>query len=62
MFAVARVFKWLGVSRALFIHPIVALAGYLLMWRGPSLQLLALVNVADNSLNYSLGNTTRQVL
>ena len=62
MFAVARVFKWLGVSRALFIHPIVALMGYLLMWRGPSLQLLAAVKVADNSLNYSLGNTTRQVL
>ena len=32
------------------------------MLRAPSLQLLGLVKVADNSLDYSLGNTTRQVL
>ena len=28
MFVVSRVFKFLGVGRALFIHPIVALVGY----------------------------------
>jgi AAA family ATP:ADP antiporter len=62
MFAVARVFKWFGVRVALVIHPVVALIGYLLMLRAPSLQLIGLVKVADNSLDYSLGNTTRQVL
>ena len=33
MFVVSRVFKYLGVGKALFIHPIVAVVGYLLMLR-----------------------------
>ena len=62
MFAVSRIVKWLGVGPALLIHPLTALAGYLLLLRAPSLQLLTAVKIADNSLDYSLGNTTRQVL
>jgi len=61
-FVVSRMFKWLGVGRALFVHPIIALAGYLLMLRAPSLALIGAFKVADNSVNYSLGNTTRQAL
>jgi ATP:ADP antiporter, AAA family len=59
---VSRIFKWFGVGGALIIHPIVALVGYLLMLRAPSLQLIGAFKVADNSLDYSLGNTTRQAL
>jgi AAA family ATP:ADP antiporter len=62
MFVVSRVFKVLGIGRALLIHPIVALTGYLLMLRAPSLQLMGVVKVADNSLDYSLGNTVKQAL
>ena len=62
MFVVSRVFKFLGVSRALFIHPAVALIGYLMLLRAPSLQLMGIVKVADNSLDYSLGNTVKQAL
>ena len=36
MFVVSRVFKYLGVGKALFIHPLVAGVGYLLMLRAPS--------------------------
>jgi AAA family ATP:ADP antiporter len=36
--------------------------GYLLMIRAPSLQTISVVKVADNSINYSLSNTTRQAL
>jgi ATP:ADP antiporter, AAA family len=61
-FVVSRLFKWLGVGRSLFIHPIVALAGYMLMLRAPSMQIIGALKVADNSLDYSLGNTTRQAL
>ena len=39
MFVVSRVFKFLGVGKALFIHPLVALCGYLMMLRAPSVQL-----------------------
>ncbi len=50
------------MGKALFIHPIVALAGYLLMLRAPSLQLMSMLKIADNSIDYSLGNTTKQAL
>ena len=32
------------------------------MLRAPSVQLMGLLKVADNSLDYSLGNTTKQAL
>ena len=62
MFVVSRVFKFLGVGKSLFIHPTVALIGYLMMLRAPSIQLMGWLKVADNSLDYSLGNTTKQAL
>jgi ATP:ADP antiporter, AAA family len=62
MFVVSRVFKWLGVGWALLLHPIVALGGYLLLLRAPSLPVMAMIKVADNSIDYSLGNTARQAL
>ena len=62
MFVVSRVFRFLGVGKSLFIHPIVALVGYLMVLRAPSVQLMGVLKVADNSLDYSLGNTTKQAL
>jgi AAA family ATP:ADP antiporter len=62
MFVVSRLFKFLGVGKSLFVHPIVALFGYLMFLRTPSVQLMGLLKVADNSLDYSLGNTTKQAL
>jgi AAA family ATP:ADP antiporter len=62
MFVVSRVFKFLGVGRSLFIHPMVALTGYVLMMRTPSVQLMSTLKIADNSIDYSLGNTTKQAL
>jgi ATP:ADP antiporter, AAA family len=59
---VSRVFKFLGVGRSLYIHPIVALVGYLMMLRAPSLEAMRWLKVADNSIDYSLGNTTKQAL
>ena len=62
MFVVSRVFKFLGVGKSLFIHPLVALAGYLMMLRAPSMTAMGWLKVADNSIDYSLGNTTKQAL
>ena len=62
MFVVSRVFKVLGVGKALFIHPIVALTGYLMMLRSPSFEAMRWLKIADNSIDYSLGNTTKQAL
>jgi AAA family ATP:ADP antiporter len=62
MFVVSRVFKFLGVGKALFIHPLVALGGYLMMLQAPSFNAIRVLKIADNSLDYSLDNTTRQAL
>src|SRR5262249_1358002 len=44
------------------IHPIVALSGYVMMIGAPSFDAIRLLKIADNSLDYSLGNTTKQAL
>jgi AAA family ATP:ADP antiporter len=62
MFVVSRVFKYLGVGRSLFVHPLVAGAGYLLMLGVPSFGAMRVVKTLDNSFDYSLGNTTKQAL
>ena len=62
MFVVSRLFKFLGVGKSLFVHPVVALVGYLMMMRAPSLQLMGILKITDNSIDYSLGNTTKQAL
>jgi ATP:ADP antiporter, AAA family len=62
LFVVSRLFKFLGVGRSLFVHPIVALVGYVLMLRAPSLDAMRWLKTADNSIDYSLGNTTKQAL
>jgi len=62
LFVVSRLFKFLGVGRSLFVHPVVAIAGYVLMLRAPSLDAMRWLKIADNSIDYSLGNTTKQAL
>ena len=62
MFVVSAVFRAIGVGRALFIHPIIAGTGYLLMLRAPSFNAIRWLKTADNAVDYSLGNTTKQAL
>jgi AAA family ATP:ADP antiporter len=62
LFVVSRIFKYAGVGRALFIHPIVVLVGYLAILRTPSVTAMEWLKVFDNSLDYSLGNTAKQAL
>jgi AAA family ATP:ADP antiporter len=62
MFVVSAVFRTVGVGRALFIHPLIAGAGYLMMLRAPSFNAIRWLKTADNAVDYSLGNTTKQAL
>jgi ATP:ADP antiporter, AAA family len=62
LLAVSRIFKYLGVGKALFIHPLVALTGYLVILKAPSVWTMGWFKVVDNSLDYSLGNTAKQAL
>lgn len=61
-FAVSRVLKWFGVRVALLVLPVVALGGYASMALLPVLGFIRTVKLAENSLDYSLQNTTRQAL
>ena len=62
LFAVSRVLSVLGVRRALFVLPAVSFVSYSLMLAAPLLPLIRLGKIAENSLDYSLQNTTRQAL
>jgi len=61
-FLVSRVIKWFGVRVALLVLPSVALFGYGAMAFVPVLAFIRGVKMAENSLDYSLQNTTRNAL
>ena len=62
LFVVSRVVKYLGVPAALCIVPLVALGSYATAAFIPSLAIMRWVKTAENSVNYSLMNTVRQML
>ena len=59
---VSRLFKHLGISRTLFVFPIVALASYGSMAALPAFGLIAAAKTLENSTDYSLHNTVRHAL
>lgn len=69
LFLVARIFRAIGIRGALLIHPGFVAMGYGLIALMPLLggfipifSLIFVVKVMENSLDYSLMNTTRQAL
>lgn len=61
-FVVSRILKWFGVRTALLVLPLVALVGYASMAFVPILSFIRTAKIAENSLDYSLQNTTRNAL
>ena len=61
-FVVSRVLKHFGVRVALLVLPVVALIGYAAMAFVPLLSFIRGAKLAENSLDYSLQNTTRNAL
>jgi len=69
LFLVARIYRVVGVRGALIVHPVVVAFGYGLIALSPVLgafvpvfTLIRLVKIAENSVDYSLMNTTRHAL
>jgi AAA family ATP:ADP antiporter len=69
LFLVARIYRWLGLRGALLVQPACVALGYGLVALAPVLggfvpvfTLLRLVKIAENSIDYSLMNTTRHAL
>jgi len=61
-FLVSRVLKYFGVRVALLVLPAVALVGYTGMAFVPLLSFIRTAKLAENSIDYSLQNTTRNAL
>jgi ATP:ADP antiporter, AAA family len=61
-FVVSRVLKWFGVRVALLVLPVAALVGYGAMAFIPLLTFIRGTKLAENSLDYSLQNTTKNAL
>ncbi|HWR54355.1 MAG TPA: Npt1/Npt2 family nucleotide transporter [Bryobacteraceae bacterium] len=62
MFLVSRIFLYIGVRGALFIPPVIALGSYGLVATAPVLSLVRGIKILENSVDYSLSNTTRHAL
>ena len=62
VFVVGRLFRWVGVSGALLVLPLMALIGYGLVAFLPIFALLRVVRVGEYAGNYSVLNTARQAL
>ena len=62
LFVVSRLIKYLGVPVAVCILPAVAFGSYALAAIVPSLAIIRWVKTAENSVDYSLMNTVRQIL
>jgi AAA family ATP:ADP antiporter len=62
LFVVSRILKYLGVRVALLMLPLIALGGYAVLAFGAGLGLVRVVKTLENATDYSLQNTTRNVL
>jgi AAA family ATP:ADP antiporter len=62
LFLVSRIVKYLGVPIAVCILPVVSLVSYGLAALVPSLAVMRWAKTAENSVDYSLMNTVRQML
>jgi AAA family ATP:ADP antiporter len=62
LFAVSRVLRVAGVRAALFVMPVFALGAYGVAAFLPFLAVMRVVKIGENSLQYSLQDTTRHAL
>ena len=61
-FLVSRVIRYLGVRTALYVMPVIALAGYGMIGLVGGITLIRTVKLLENATDYSLQNTIRQAL
>jgi AAA family ATP:ADP antiporter len=59
---VSRIFKYLGVRKALFILPLISMAGSSMLAFAPILAFIRVAKIAENSTDYSVMSTTKQAL
>ena len=62
LFLVSRIVGWFGVNRAIMVLPLVAVGGYIMIALFPVLGVARWAKTAENSTDYSLQNTVRNML
>ena len=62
LFVVSRIVKHLGVSKAVLFLPLISLGAYNVMIFLPTLNAVLSSKVAENSTDYSINNTVRNML
>ncbi len=62
LFFVSRIIKLVGLRVALMAMPVIAFGGYTTMAFFPLLALVKAAKIAENSVDYSLQNTSQQML
>ena len=62
LFVVSRVVKYLGVSVGVMILPVISLTAYSIIVFFPLLRAVLAAKVAENSTDYSINNTIRNML
>ena len=62
VFLVSRIYRWIGISGALLILPVIAMLGYGMVVFLPIFSLIWLVKIIENAADYSIMNTTRQAI
>lgn len=62
LFAVSRVVKYFGIPWAVMVLPLISLASYNILVFYPVLYAVLAAKVAENSTDYSLNNTVRNML
>jgi AAA family ATP:ADP antiporter len=61
-FVASRLVKWFGLAGVLFALPIIALGAYSFVALGATLAVVRAAKTAENSTDYSLMNTAKQLL
>ncbi|ACV27366.1 NTP/NDP exchange transporter [Kangiella koreensis] len=62
IFVVVKLFKWVGVGASILILPIIMMFNYTFVLYIPMFSVIKWTLVAENSVNYSIQNTTRHAL
>ena len=62
LFVVSRIVKYLGIGWAVMILPFISLGAYNVLAFIPTLTFVLMAKVAENSTDYSLNNTVRNML
>lgn len=62
LFIVSRILKYFDIRFAILVLPIIAMLGYSVLAFIPILAIVRIAKTAENSTDYSLQNTVRQIL